>query len=126
MKPWVEPIYKNLKFILEDQDLFEDLTKESGKIDIKPVSYMRGQTFTKSFIIVDEAQNLTDKQMEMVLSRLGKRSKMAVCGDLKQKDLHKSGLAFLIQISKKINEIGDIELTHNHRHPLVDKILTYY
>lgn len=129
MEPWVAPIHENMKFILQDKELFETLMSDGRKIEIKPLSYMRGQTFTKSAIIVDEAQNVTHTQMEMILGRLGKRSKMMICGDMRQKDLDrraKSGMPFLIKASKQLNGVNDIELKRNHRHPLVSQLLDLY
>ena len=57
------------------------------KIEIAPISFMRGRTFVNSCVIVDEAQNITKSQMEMILSRLGIHSKMMICGDISQTDL---------------------------------------
>lgn len=127
MDPWVAPIHENMKFILRDKELFEMLLSDS--VEIKPLSYMRGQTFTKSAIIVDEAQNVTHTQMEMILGRLGKRSKMMICGDMRQKDLDrraKSGMPFLVTASRNLDGVGDIELVQNHRHPLVEQLLELY
>ena len=89
MDPWVQPIYQNF-FQLYDKVKVEKLI-EDGKIEIVPVSFMRGRTFLDSMIIVDEAQNVTHEQMEMITSRLGLRSKMMVCGDAQQTDLKKKG-----------------------------------
>jgi phosphate starvation-inducible PhoH-like protein len=77
MDPWVQPIYQNF-FSLYDKVKIEKLI-DDGKIEIVPVSFMRGRTFLDSMIIVDEAQNVTHEQMEMITSRLGLRSKMMVC-----------------------------------------------
>ena len=90
---------------------------------------MRGNTFTRDYIIVDEAQNVTHKQMEMIVTRLGRGSKMVICGDMRQKDLSyklNSGLPFLLAVSQKISKIGEFELKNNHRNPLVEEILDYY
>lgn len=98
-------------------------------IQIKPIAYMRGQTFMNAAIIVDEAQNVTHEQTEMVLGRLGRKSKMMICGDIRQRDLENrkfSGFPFLLELSQKINDIGHKELITNHRHSVVDKILDYY
>jgi phosphate starvation-inducible PhoH-like protein len=84
MDPWVQPIYQNF-FQLYDKIKIEKLI-EDGKIEIVPVSFMRGRTFLDSMIIVDEAQNVTHEQMEMITSRLGLRSKMMICGDQHQTD----------------------------------------
>lgn len=127
MDPWMAPIYENMNLCVgyeETKTLIENNT-----VQIKPLAYMRGQTFTNCAIIVDESQNVTHAQMEMLLGRLGRKSKMIICGDLRQKDLkrnQKSGLPFLLQVSKSVHEVGDIELITNHRHELVEKILDLY
>ena len=87
MDPWVQPIYQNL-FTLYDKVKVEKLIAD-GKIEIVPVSFMRGRTFLDSCVIVDEAQNVTHEEMEMSTKRLGLRSKMMICGDDHQIDLKK-------------------------------------
>jgi phosphate starvation-inducible PhoH-like protein len=129
MDPWLAPIHENIK-IVGGQDTLQNLL-DSGTLEIKPFAFMRGQTFLKSAIIVDEAQNVTHAQMEMVLSRLGRSSKMVIVGDIRQKDLppkEKSGLPFLVSLSKRniFPELGHQELLINHRHPLVEKLLSQY
>lgn len=127
MDPWLNPVYENIKNIVGKENLKVLLGEDI--VQIKPLSFMRGQTFTNSCIIVDEAQNVTHKQMEMIVGRLGIKSKMIVCGDMRQKDLKnnkKSGLPFLINNTEKLHEVGNYELVYNHRNKLVDKILTLY
>jgi phosphate starvation-inducible PhoH-like protein len=85
MDPWVQPIYQNM-YMLYDKVKIEQLIT-GGQIEIVPVSFMRGRTFVDSFVIVDEAQNVTHEQMEMIVTRLGLRSKMIICGDDHQVDL---------------------------------------
>jgi len=90
---------------------------------------MRGRTFLDSLIIVDEAQNVTHEQMEMIVSRIGVRSKMIICGDDHQIDLKKrsdSGFRFLYSASKKVKNLEAIKLLTNHRDPIVEDILEYY
>lgn len=127
MDPWVAPVFENLNVIIgKDQ---ANALIESGKVEIRPIAYMRGQTFTNSAIIVDEAQNVTQSQMEMIIGRLGRGSKMMVCGDVRQKDLHhkkQSGFPFLLNLATKFPEVSSIELQTNHRHKIVDKLLDYY
>jgi len=80
---------------------------------------MRGRTFMDSVVIVDEAQNVTHEQMEMIVTRLGLRSKMIICGDDAQVDLkakRDSGFRFLYTASKKIKDLCAISLKTNHRH----------
>jgi len=127
MDPWVQPIYQNF-FQLYDKVKIEKLI-DDGKIEIVPVSFMRGRTFLDSMIIVDEAQNVTHEQMEMITSRLGLRSKMMICGDSHQTDLKKksdSGFKFLYAAARKIKNLEAITLTTNHRDSIVEDLLQYY
>src|SRR6056300_1869518 len=127
MDPWVQPIYQNM-FALYDKVKIEKLI-EDGSIEIVPVSFMRGRTFLDSIVIVDEAQNVTHEQMEMLVSRLGLRSKMIICGDDKQIDLRRkadSGFKFLYKASRRIKNLEAITLLTNHRDPIVEDILMYY
>ena len=127
MDPWVQPIYQNF-FQLYDKVKIEKLI-EDGKIEIVPVSFMRGRTFLDAMIIVDEAQNVTHEQMEMITSRLGLRSKMMVCGDAQQTDLKKksdSGFKFLYSAARKIKNLEAITLKTNHRNEIVEDLLEYY
>ena len=127
MDPWVQPIYQNF-YTLYGKDRMQKYF-ESGQIEIVPVSFMRGYTFLDSMIIVDEAQNVTHDQMEMIVSRIGLRSKMIICGDDHQIDLRKksdSGFRFLYKASRKIKDLAAITLQTNHRDPIVDDILDYY
>ena len=127
MDPWVQPIYQNM-FLLYDKMKVEELIKE-GKIEIVPVSFMRGRTFVDSIIIVDEAQNVTHEQMEMIVTRIGKGSKMIICGDDAQVDLKQkrdSGFKFLYTAAKKIKKIEAISLKQNHRDTLVEDLNNLY
>jgi phosphate starvation-inducible protein PhoH and related proteins len=127
MDPWVQPIYQNM-FLLYDKVKVEELIKE-GKIEIVPVSFMRGRTFVNSVVIVDEAQNVTHEQMEMIVTRIGKGSKMIVCGDDAQVDLKQkrdSGFKFLYSAAKKIKNLCAISLKQNHRDPIVEDLINLY
>jgi phosphate starvation-inducible PhoH-like protein len=127
MDPWVQPIYQNM-YALYDKTKIEKLISD-GLIEIVPVSFMRGRTFLDSVVIVDEAQNVTHEQMEMIVTRLGLRSKMIVCGDSHQTDLKRkseSGFRFLYSASKKVKELCGITLLTNHRDPIVEDLITLY
>tara|TARA_R110001592_G_scaffold211308_1_gene463114 strand:+ start:257 stop:985 length:729 start_codon:yes stop_codon:yes gene_type:complete len=127
MDPWVQPIYQNM-FLLYDKVKIEKYV-ESGEIEIVPVSFMRGRTFVDSCIIVDEAQNVTHEQMEMIVTRIGKRSKMIICGDDHQVDLKNkrdSGFRFLYKASSKIKNLAGITLLTNHRDSIVEDLIEYY
>ena len=127
MDPWVQPIYQNF-FQLYDKVKIEKLI-EDGKIEIVPVSFMRGRTFLDSCIIVDEAQNVTHEQMEMISTRIGLRSKMIICGDDHQVDLkskRESGFRFLYSAARKVKNMCSITLMQNHRDPIVDNLIEIY
>ena len=127
MDPWVQPIYQNM-YALYDKEKIEKCIEE-GQIEIVPVSFMRGRTFLDSCIIVDEAQNVTHEQMEMIVTRIGLRSKMIICGDDHQVDLKSkrdSGFRFLYTSSRKVKNMIGITLFQNHRDPIVDSLLEIY
>ena len=127
MEPWMQPIYANFYQLYNKEKI--DKILENGQVEIVPLAFMRGRTFLDSFIIVDEAQNCTNEQMEMITSRLGLRSKMVVCGDTQQVDLKykgESGFKFLISAAKKIKDMDSYTLLTNHRHPVVDALLDAY
>ena len=101
----------------------------NGNIEIVPFAFMRGRTFLNSFVIVDEAQNVTHDQMETVIGRLGKNSKMVICGDLAQIDLKikkDTGFSFLTRIEEHVKGFRVVALLQNHRHEIVTPILKIY
>jgi phosphate starvation-inducible PhoH-like protein len=127
MDPWLAPIYSNL-YMLYDKEKIDKLVLENV-IEILPFPFMRGRTFLNSCVIVDEAQNVTNNQMEMVLGRLGMASKIMICGDISQIDLKskkESGLDFLNTVSARVEGVKVISLKKNHRHPIVPEILNVY
>jgi len=127
MDPWIQPIYQNM-FALYDKVKVEKLI-EDGKIEIVPLAFMRGRTFLDSCIIVDEAQNVTHEQMEMIATRIGLRSKMIICGDDHQVDLkskRESGFRFLYKSMRTIKNAVGITLLQNHRDPIVDDLIQVY
>ena len=104
---------------------------ETGEIEIAPLAFMRGRTLKNCFAILDEAQNATETQIKMFLTRIGENSKLVVNGDPSQVDLinkSHSGLLKSKNILSNIKEIKIVEFDHNDvvRHPLVSKIITAY
>jgi phosphate starvation-inducible protein PhoH and related proteins len=89
IRPYIEPIHDTLKHFISTQEI--QTLINSGKIEIAPLAYMRGRTFNNSFIIVDEAQNCSMKQLKMAITRLGKASKIIVNGDVSQSDFEEDG-----------------------------------
>ena len=127
MDPWIQPIYQNM-YALYDKVKIEKLI-EDGKIEIVPLAFMRGRTFLDSCIIVDEAQNVTHEQMEMISTRIGLRSKMIICGDDHQVDLKsrkESGFRFLHSAARRVKNMCSITLLQNHRDPIVDDLILIY
>ena len=127
MDPWLAPIYHNLYMLYGKEKVDREL--EQGNIEIVPFAFMRGRTFVNSFVIVDEAQNVTHDQMETVLGRLGKNSKMVICGDLAQIDLKvkkETGFSFLSRIEEQVKGFKVFSLLANHRHEIVSPILKVY
>ena len=127
MDPWLAPIYHNLYLLYSKERIDKEV--EEGRIEILPFAFMRGRTFLNSFVIVDEAQNVTHTQMEMVLGRLGKGSWMSICGDLAQIDLRnkkETGFSFLSRVEEHVQGVKVVVLKQNHRHPIVEPILEVY
>lgn len=127
--PYLRPIYDSLYAILGQGPT--DRLMERGVIEIAPLAYMRGRTLEDAFVILDEAQNTTDAQMKMFLTRLGFNSKMVVNGDMTQIDLPgkaKSGLVTAQHILQGIDQIKFIEFSASDvvRHPVVAKIIQAY
>jgi len=127
--PYLRPLYDAL-YELFGADII-DKKIETGEIEIAPLAFMRGRTLKNSFAILDEAQNATETQIKMFLTRIGENSKLVVNGDPSQVDLinkSNSGLIKSKNILKDLEEIKIIEFDHNDvvRHPLVSKIIRAY
>lgn len=127
--PYLRPLYDALYDVLGSETYLK--YKERGLIEVAPLAYMRGRTLDDSFIILDEAQNTTQAQMKMFLTRIGLNSKAIVTGDITQIDLPRgkiSGLKQAAEILKDIRGIGFVTLTGKDvvRHQLVQKIIKAY
>ena len=127
--PYLRPLYDSLYDLLD----FEKIQKriEIGDIEIAPLAFMRGRTLKNSFAILDEAQNATDTQIKMFLTRIGENSKIVVNGDPSQIDLpnkNHSGLNRSKKLLGHLKEISVVDFDHNDvvRHPLVSKIVSAY
>jgi phosphate starvation-inducible PhoH-like protein len=128
MDPFVAPIYDNM-YRLYNKDKIDKYIEE-GQIEIIPFAFMRGRNISNAFVIIDEAQNVTDRQMELVITRLCIGSKMIIVGDVQQTDLKDrkmSGLYFLNKaIAGNVQGVESIHLKTNHRHEIVEPILAIY
>lgn len=127
MDPWLAPIYHNLFMLYSEEKVKKEM--EAGNIEIVPFAFMRGRTFLNSFVIVDEAQNVTHSQMETVIGRLGKNAKMCICGDMAQIDLRdkrETGFSFLSRLEEQVEGFVTHSLVKNHRHDIVAPLLKVY
>lgn len=127
--PYLRPLYDALYQIMGAESFQKNM--EKGLIEVAPLAYMRGRTLDNAFIILDEAQNTTQAQMKMFLTRIGFGSKVVVTGDATQKDLPAdtpSGLDVAEKVLQKVEGISFCRLTSRDvvRHPLVQKIVTAY
>jgi phosphate starvation-inducible PhoH-like protein len=127
--PYLRPLYDALYELFGADKI--DKKIETGEIEIAPLAFMRGRTLKNCFAILDEAQNATETQIKMFLTRIGENSKLVVNGDPSQVDLinkNHSGLIRSRKILKDVKEIKVIEFDHNDvvRHPLVSKIIRAY
>lgn len=127
--PYLRPLYDALHDMLP----LDQVTKKIalGEIEVAPLAFMRGRTLSDSVIILDEAQNTTEVQMKMFLTRLGNNSRMIVTGDLSQVDLPKgvpSGLRDAITTLHSVKGVEFIHFTERDvvRHPLVSRIVRAY
>lgn len=127
--PYLRPLYDALYDMLGHEKTERYI--EKGIIEIAPLAYMRGRTLEDAYVILDEAQNTTDAQMKMFLTRLGFHSKMIITGDITQIDLPKgvvSGLKKALHILKDVKGIRFVYLTALDvvRHPVVQRIIERY
>lgn len=129
INPYLRPLYDAL-YTMMDIDYVTKLI-EKNIIEVAPLAFMRGRTLNDSFVILDEAQNTTEEQMKMFLTRLGFNSKAVITGDITQIDLpsdKKSGLVTAIKVLADIPEIKIVNFSDKDvvRHPLVSKIVRAY
>lgn len=127
--PYLRPLYDALYQIMGTESFQKNM--EKGLIEVAPLAYMRGRTLDNAYIILDEAQNTTEAQMKMFLTRIGFGSKVVITGDASQKDLGagtRSGLDIAAKVLSGVEGIAFCNLTSRDvvRHPLVQKIVKAY
>ncbi len=127
--PYLRPLYDSLYDLLDYEKIQKKI--EVGDIEIAPLAFMRGRTLKNSFAILDEAQNATDTQIKMFLTRIGENSKIVINGDPSQIDLpnkNLSGLNRSKELLGNLKEISVVDFDHKDvvRHPLVSKIVKAY
>jgi phosphate starvation-inducible PhoH-like protein len=127
--PYLRPLYDALYDMMSPEEIERNMSR--GVIEIAPLAYMRGRTLNHAFVILDEAQNTTNEQMLMFLTRLGFDSRCVVTGDLTQIDLPNHKTSGLVEAAQKLADIPGISFTRFSdtdvvRHPLVQKIIQAY
>lgn len=125
MDPWLVPIRSNMRKVYNKPELLDKMEKEES-IELVSLAHFRGRTFDNAICIVDEFQNLTKQQLQMVLSRLGKNSIMILTGDRYQVDLKFNNDSAVHDVPKlKPSQfVNEIILTDNHRHAALNEILS--
>jgi phosphate starvation-inducible PhoH-like protein len=127
--PYLQPLYDALGDMLPREEMAEYL--EQDRVQVVPLAYMRGRTLKSSFVILDEAQNVTTSQMKMFLTRLGPQSQAIITGDITQTDLDNRSESGLIQVQHILKDIEGIEFIYLERedvvrHRLVREIIAAY
>lgn len=122
MAPWLMPIVDNFRNAYHDTTYFETM-RQKGTIEVSPISYIRGRSFSNCFIIVDEAQNLTIHEIKTLITRCGEKTKMVLLGDTEQVDTayldkFSNGLSIAIEKLKGSSLFGHIRLDRGERSPL--------
>ena len=127
LAPYTAAIYDNMYRLYNKEKIDKCVT--DGQIEVIPLAFMRGRNLTNCCVVVDEGQNITHRQMELLLGRICNGTKMIVCGDIQQIDLRDkklSGFNFISTNFKEVNGFSVVTLKTNHRDPIVEKILEIY
>jgi phosphate starvation-inducible PhoH-like protein len=127
LAPYTAAIYDNMYRLYNKEKIDKEIVE--GRIEVIPLAFMRGRNLSNCLVVVDEAQNITDRQMELLLGRLCSGSKMVICGDTAQidlKDKKQSGFKFICDNFNDINGFKVVTLKTNHRDPIVEDILKIY
>ena len=124
MEPWLVPIRSNMRKVYNKPQILDKMEKDES-IELVSLSHFRGRTFDNAVVIVDEFQNLTKQQLGMVLGRLGKDSRMILCGDGQQIDLKFNNDSAIHDVPKlkESQYVYTITLKDNHRHESLDEVL---
>jgi PhoH-like ATPase len=123
MKPWIQPVFDNAKWLLKGGNGHIDLLIEKGVLEIESLSYIRGRTFPNTIFIVDECQNTTISEMKSIITRMGVNSKLILIGDIEQIDSPKidmfnSGLSTVISKFKGTDLAAHVTLVKSERSEL--------
>ena len=127
LAPYTAAIYDNMYRLYNKEKI--DKCVLDGQIEVIPLAFMRGRNLSNCCVVVDEGQNITHRQMELLLGRICNGTKMIVCGDVQQIDLRDkklSGFNFISTNFKEVEGFSVVTLKTNHRDPIVEKILEIY
>jgi phosphate starvation-inducible PhoH-like protein len=127
LAPYTAAIYDNMYRLYSKDKIDKEISE--GNIEVIPLAFMRGRNLTNCCVVVDEGQNITHRQMELVLGRMCHGSRMIVCGDIAQidlKDKKLSGFNFICTNFKEVPGFAIVTLKTNHRDPIVERILEIY
>ena len=127
LAPYTAAIYDNMYRLYNNEKIDNELI--DGRIEVIPLAFMRGRNLSNCLVVVDEAQNITNRQMELLLGRICVGTKMIVCGDAAQidlKDRKMSGFHFICTNFKEVPGFEVVTLKTNHRDPIVENILEIY
>ena len=127
LAPYTAAIYDNMHRLYGKEKIEKDI--EEGRIEVIPLAFMRGRNLTNCVVVVDEAQNITHRQMELLLGRICQDTKMIICGDSAQidlKDKKTSGYTFLCNNFATVKGFSVVTLKTNHRDPIVEELLEIY
>ena len=123
LSPWMQPLYDNLELLLGADYHMINMYKDEGLIQVEPLTYIRGRSIPKSFIILDEAQNLTAQEIKTIITRLGENSKIVITGDIEQidnpyVDFADNGLTHVVERFKEFGISGHVTLRKGERSKL--------
>lgn len=127
LAPYTAAIYDNMYRLYNKEKIDKEL--EEGRIEVIPLAFMRGRNLSDCCVVVDEGQNITHRQMELLLGRICKGTKMIICGDTSQVDLKNkkdSGFHFICTNFKEVQGFEVVTLKTNHRDPIVESLLEIY
>lgn len=127
LAPYTAAIYDNMYRLYNKEKIDREITE--GRIEVIPVAFMRGRNLSNCCVVVDEGQNITHRQMELILGRICEGSKMVICGDTAQidlKDKKLSGFGFICNNLTNVKGFTVVTLKTNHRDPIVEDILKIY
>jgi phosphate starvation-inducible PhoH-like protein len=127
LAPYTAAIYDNMYRLYNKEKIDREIIE--GRIEVIPVAFMRGRNLTNCCVVVDEGQNITHRQMELILGRICEGSKMVICGDTAQidlKDKKLSGFGFICNNLTNVQGFAVVTLKTNHRDPIVEDILKIY